>query len=327
MLKRMALLFVLILGVFIISISAHAQEEAEEELPEADGSSLLEYILETNPYTEWGSFPADGVSDFHGIYLPGSEPHGSTVRIYVNDIGVTAVPDFDGELPPGTIVVKENYKGPPDNRGELLDLTVMYKVTGFNPPGNDWFWLKATGDGSEINAAGALAGCIDCHSKEGNVDYMMRYGFGKEPFISLGPVFPGPNGAQILAYIFEDSPYTEWASSSDYISTTSPHGQLVRLYANDIVRRAGELPLPAGSLIVSEGYAHSRDDPKLVNITVMYKIALFNPQAGDWFWIKAGPTGTLDGGGALNGCIECHGQPGHQDYTLSGDLPLAEENE
>ncbi|MBN1286660.1 MAG: cytochrome P460 family protein [Anaerolineae bacterium] len=322
------LTFLLLLWVLLPGPGAAAQEE----LPAADGAAILKYILETAPYTRWGTFPADGIGDFHGIYLKGGEPHGATVRIYVNDIGLAGAltEDFGGALPPGTMVVKENYPGPPDDRGALADLTIMYKVAGFNPGANDWYWVKASGDGSEISAAGALEGCIDCHGQEGNVDYLLRYGFGAEPFISLGPVLPGPDGVQVMAYLLEQDPYTGWQAwpgLEGYITTNSTHGQEVIVYANAIARRAAALTgfdpaetgaLPAGSIIVEEGYARNMGNPKLMTITAMYKVEGFNPHAGDWFWVAADPTGKVNAAGALNGCIECHGAEGHQDYTRLG---------
>jgi cytochrome c553 len=76
----------------------------------------------------------------------------------------------------------------PDNPGQLAALTIMYKVEGFNPEANDWFWVKAAGDGSEIEKEGAVGGCIGCHGQPNNADYLLRYAFGEEPAVpSLRP--------------------------------------------------------------------------------------------------------------------------------------------
>ncbi|MBN1200535.1 MAG: cytochrome P460 family protein, partial [Anaerolineae bacterium] len=154
----------------------------EPELPEADGAAVLDYILNQNPYTEWGSWPPDRWTDFGGL-VPGGPPHGNTVRIFVNDIALeaAAAEEFDGLLPPGSIVVKENYNGSVDDPGDLAALTIMYKVAGYNPDANDWFWVKAAGDGSAIDAEGAPEDCTGCHGQAGNADYMLRYAFGDEP--------------------------------------------------------------------------------------------------------------------------------------------------
>jgi hypothetical protein len=95
----------------------------------------------------------------------------------VSDRALAAIArdDFDGILPPGSIVVKENYMGTVEEPGDLAAITIMYKVDGFNPEANDWFWVKAPGDGSAVDAEGAVEGCISCHGQEGNSDYLLRY--------------------------------------------------------------------------------------------------------------------------------------------------------
>jgi hypothetical protein len=151
-----------------------------DPLPEANGAAIVDYVLNVDPYTAWGSWPAaeDGMSvdDFSG-YLAGAEPHGSTVRIFVNDRALTAAAreDFGGILPPGSIVVKENYGGTPDAPGEVVAITLMYKVDGFNPEGNDWYWVRITGDGSMVVAEGAVEACVTCHAQDGNSDFLLRY--------------------------------------------------------------------------------------------------------------------------------------------------------
>lgn len=155
----------------------------EANLPEADGNALMEYVTETEPYEQWGTWPSDQWNDF-GVNLVSGAPHGNVVHIYVNDIALEAGDNFDGSLPEGSIIVKENYVGTdPQNPGELDALTIMYKVEGFNPDAADWFWVKAKPDGSQIDAEGAPDGCIACHSQQGNRDYVLRYGFGSEPAV------------------------------------------------------------------------------------------------------------------------------------------------
>lgn len=147
-----------------------------EPLPEATGEAIVQYVLSTNPYAGWGSWPPNGAEDFSGLLL-GTEPHGSVVRIFVNERALRAIArnNFDGTLPNGSIIVEENYMGTLEEPGELAALTIMYKVGGFNPEANDWFWVSASGDGSAVNAEGAAEGCISCHGQEGNTDYVLRY--------------------------------------------------------------------------------------------------------------------------------------------------------
>lgn len=305
--------------------------------PGSTGAELLDYILQQNPYTTWKSWTADRWNDYGG-YLVGGSPHGATIRIFVNEVALEAVEaaDFDGVLPYGSIIVKENYMGTPDEPGELAALTVMYKVEGFNPEGGDWFWLKTPGDGSAIDAEGAVEGCISCHAQEGNADYMLRYNFGEQPAVFYGEPLPEASGEALLDYVLNTSPYTEWGSwpanevddFSGFLASGEPHGATVRIFVNDralkaIARDNFEGVLPPGSIVVKENYMGTVDAPgDLAALTIMYKVAGFNPAANDWFWLKApGDGSAVDAAGAVEGCINCHGQEGNSDYLLRYDLP------
>jgi hypothetical protein len=152
------------------------------QLPAADGKALFSYISQTRPYKQWGTWPKDQWNDFTTLLKSGA-PHGGVVRIYVNDIALNAARDFKGQLPEGAIIVKENYTGhDPASPGDLDALTVMYKVKGYDPEHNDWFWLKVRPDG-KVDAEGKVGMCYGCHAQEGNKDYVLRYGFGSEPAV------------------------------------------------------------------------------------------------------------------------------------------------
>jgi len=63
--------------------------------------------------------------------------------------------------------IKENYS----SDKKLKALSVMYKIKGYNPDGGDWFWAKYSPDG-KVEASGKVKGCIDCHSKAKNNDFI-----------------------------------------------------------------------------------------------------------------------------------------------------------
>lgn len=169
------------LALFVVACQGG---DGAAELPEADGAALMEYVLETDPYTEWGTWPSDEWNDFDANLVSGA-PHGNVVRIYVNDIALEAADSFDGSLPEGSMIAKENYVGEdPANPGELDAVTIMYKVDGFNPDAGNWFWIKAKPSGEQIDAEGAVDGCIGCHSQPGHQDFVLRYGFGSEPAVT-----------------------------------------------------------------------------------------------------------------------------------------------
>ena len=64
-------------------------------------------------------------------------------------------------------IVKENYS--PEKK--LAAITVMYRITGFDPKADDWFWLKYGPDGT-IMKEGKVGGCINCHSDVKDNDWL-----------------------------------------------------------------------------------------------------------------------------------------------------------
>jgi cytochrome c553 len=337
-------LTVLGLGLLVASFAmfnwshSTAAVAQEPELPNADGQAIMNYILTENSYQDWGSWTPDRWTDF-GAYLQSGAPHGNTVRIFVNDVAqeAAAADGFDGVLPSGSLVVKENYTGTPEEPGDLAAITVMYKVKDFNPDASDWFWVKASGDGSSIDAEGAVESCINCHSQDGNADYLLRYAFGEQPAVSYGEPLPEADGQAIMDYLLQTNDYTTWSSwptddmnpddYSGYLQSGAPHGATVRIFVNDralaaIAREDFAGILPPGSVVVKENYMGTVEEPgDLAAITVMYKVDGFNSDASDWYWIKSAPDGTVDAAGAVESCISCHGQDGNSDYLLRYNLP------
>ena len=126
-------------------------------------------------YEEW---PMQ--SDFY----PGQSPHGTVLRMYYNLVNV------DGE--PYHVIVKDNYGGEgatvesvsqsPDEY--MAAVTIMVQMDeGYDSENNNWFYAKYMKDGSlDQNAQGMKmagrvakgmnAGCIACHAKAGNGDYL-----------------------------------------------------------------------------------------------------------------------------------------------------------
>lgn len=344
--------FVLVMTVLVVVMATAALVLAEDAAPSgemkaqgpgASGAELLDYILNQDPYKHWKSWTPDRWSDFGG-YLVGGTPHGATIRIFVNDVALEAVEaeDFEGVLPYGSIVVKENYMGTPDEPGDVAALTIMAKVEGYNPDAGDWFWLKAAGDGSAIDAEGKVEGCIGCHSQDGNADFLLRYAFGEEPVESYGEPLPEANGEAFMDYIMNVNPYTEWGSwpateaddFSGFLEGAEPHGATIRIFVNDralnaIERDNFEGVLPVGSIVIKENYMGTVDEPgDVAALTIMYKVDGYDPENNDWFWIKAAGDGSaVDAEGKVEGCIGCHGQDGNSDYLLRYDLPEGKQME
>ncbi len=120
--------------------------------------------------------------------------------------------------------------------------------------------------------------------------------------------------------------YKNWASlpglSTDGYPGNSPHGKVVKLYAN---RAAAGDPatLPAGSILVKENYGP--DGATLMAITVMYRSPGYNPDHGDWYWAKYDPNGRpsqMNGmsiAGKVGMCIDCHSGAAGDDYAFAND--------
>jgi Cytochrome P460 len=98
----------------------------------------------------------------------GTEPHGMLLTTYLNQAALEALNDKAGSVPDGAIIVRENYM--PD--GTYDAMTVMYKVQGYNPDHNDWFFTKIGADGT-VQAEGQVEGCQACHSARRDNDYIM----------------------------------------------------------------------------------------------------------------------------------------------------------
>ncbi len=122
--------------------------------PDTTAAALWAH-LQTAEYQEnWALWPGKG-----RLY-EGTEPHGMLLTTYYDETASDALERGAlGDLPSGSILVKENYM--PD--GTLAAITVMVKRTGYNPDHQDWLFAKYDPSG-EAEAFGRVAGCQSCHS-------------------------------------------------------------------------------------------------------------------------------------------------------------------
>lgn len=175
--------FLLATGVALLSACAGEQVEVAEEtaeatdekapevtttigLPEADAAALWGYLQDVDYQANWALWPGKGEQ------YEGAEPHGMLLTTYLNEPARGVLTGPEATMPPGAIIVKENYT--PD--GTLAAITTMYKVEGYNPEAGDWHWVKFLPDGSVDNdgmAQGKVQGCIGCHGGEADNDYVM----------------------------------------------------------------------------------------------------------------------------------------------------------
>ncbi len=99
--------------------------------------------------------------------VPTSSQHAlaDTVTFYAADDVVELYRTLDPEapaavtFPEGALLVKENL----DANGESSGYFAMYKgPEGYDPTGNDWYWLQVNGAGA-VGNAGKVGFCKDCH--------------------------------------------------------------------------------------------------------------------------------------------------------------------
>jgi len=120
---------------------------------------------------------------------------------------------------------------------------------------------------------------------------------------------PPADAAKVWSFITQTNPYLGWGFWPGYTEIypgKSPHGKFLKLYANSLALKAARAgkPMPDGAIIVKENYGE--DKKTLMAITPMYKVNGYNPEAGDWFWVKYEPNGKALKEGKVKGCIDCH---------------------
>ena len=129
------------------------------------------------------------------------------------------------------------------------------------------------------------------------------------------------NGANLWKYLTKDEPYTKWDLSPGTMKMQKgmePHGAYVTIYVTKGAKKAIEKKkgkFTQGNIIVKENYS---PDKNLAAVTVMYKAIGYNPEAGDWFWAKFQPDGTVDAEGKVKGCINCHSKVSDNDWVFTG---------
>jgi hypothetical protein len=105
----------------------------------------------------------------------------------------------------------------------------------------------------------------------------------------------------------------------------SPHGSVLRYYVN---AEAQEGLMTDGAVIVKENYSEQSDDA-LMSVTVMEQRKGYDPETGNWFYVKYSPDGEvmgdkkklagLVGKGGSKGCIPCHATADGDDYLFIND--------
>ncbi len=107
----------------------------------------------------------------------------------------------------------------------------------------------------------------------------------------------------------------------------SPHGSTLKYYVNEAAQAD---PTRDGAVVVKANYSEETDEA-LMSLTVMEKRAGYDPETGNWFYVKYGPDGqVMEGGdgkklaglvgkGGTKGCVPCHAAAKGDDYLFMND--------
>ena len=162
-----------------MSVAQKAQYRKNTSKEPAFETKFWKYLIGNN-YKNWAPGPGQSA----GFYK-GQNPHGELVKTYMNRTAAGTI----GNLDVGSVVILENYR----SDQTLATISVMYRTTGFNPEGNDWYWVEYQPDGSVESSRsssqyggqtvrqtstrltktmGKATQCMQCHRSAGGSDFV-----------------------------------------------------------------------------------------------------------------------------------------------------------
>lgn len=133
----------------------------------------------------------------------------------------------------------------------------------------------------------------------------------------------GADGMSLMMHITKTDPYVKWdlmPGTTRMRQGMEPHGALQNVYVNKLALKAIKDKagmLPDGAIIVKENYT---PEGKLGAVTVMSKKKGYNPEAGDYLWLKYGPDMKIQAQGKADPCIKCHTKAKDNDYVMLAPL-------
>ena len=131
-------------------------------------NELFRLVTVADPFEEWVQFP-----EAQGL-VESATPHGPMARVWINGEVQNAIAGFNGSLPKGSIILKENLGESTSEKANAW--TIMWKVSGYDRDNNDWFWANVKPDG-EVISEGRIEGCINCHSSARENDFVFLHDF------------------------------------------------------------------------------------------------------------------------------------------------------
>jgi hypothetical protein len=133
---------------------------------------------------------------------------------------------------------------------------------------------------------------------------------------------PATTGKDVVNYLNKNDyqSWQLWPGKTKLYKGRHPHGAFLTTYVSKgayaaIKGKAGAIP--NGEFVVKENYTPEK---KLAAVTVMYKQQGYDPNSGDWFWLKYAPDGTIQKEGKVAGCIGCHAAVKDNDWLFIGPV-------
>lgn len=134
---------------------------------------------------------------------------------------------------------------------------------------------------------------------------------------------PPANGAAIIEYISKENDYRKWPfypETGVLYPGKHPRGSLLITYVSPetlLALQDKQGRLPDGTIIIKENYNLQK---KLQTTTIMYRLNGYDPENGNWFWLKYTPDQTILEEGKVGECIRCHQTVKNNEWVFSGKV-------
>ncbi len=144
-----------------------------------------------------------------------------------------------------------------------------------------------------------------------------------QPADQKAAALPDADGRTLIEFITVTQDYRQWPmfpGKEALYQGQHPHGAYLTTYVSPAVLAALQSKsgkLPDGAIIVKENFSPEKE---LAAVTVMYRRTGYNPEEGDWFWLKFAPDKTVLAEGRVDGCINCHRAVQNNDWVFTGPV-------
>jgi hypothetical protein len=165
--QRIVSVFILAM-LFLMALTSGPRAQEEDPATSCDvrkagldPKKFHVYLTKDTPYQQWSLFPGKKA------VRPAGAPHGPQQKTYVNPVALRSIDEGKG-MAFGSLIVTEDL----GSDGNLVKLSAMLKIKGYNPGEGDWHWFQYDAKGAVL-ACGRTPSCISCHRSRRENDYLM----------------------------------------------------------------------------------------------------------------------------------------------------------